>query len=319
MTGNPNDLEHPNDLDTIDGFSPADAPTARAHQERPVAPPSRAVARARRREREAHEAGDEPLEPWNSDAGGTPVPGVDGPDDRAGIGRYPAAEPSAHGVRSRSEPVLLEPEGKINLDGNLNLLLAQGYRVAFRLTGDARLAGQIAVDATRTAATAGNSASYCRIVVANATRMSISNPTPTSSGAEVSHAQHRARLRRDLARLDEAARCITALRHLVGMSPGLVAATVGATEDAVRSTTARWTPEDANSGADALLRGIDNWIGTGATEHSADAGVAPGSELGHLDDPRPPGFVLGSIGELDTGAPATEGTTDPSGTRADAP
>ena len=202
-----------------------------------------------------------------------------------------------------AEPLRLEPNGAENLDGLLNIHLADAYRIAFRLTGDPFRAELIAMDTTRHAASNGDPTTYRRLVAAGAVERSLA---ATPSGIDP-HAQHRARLSRDLARHSQRDRCVLALRHLAGLGAGTVAVAMGLDEDTARSVAAHWLPSDAAGNGDSMLVGIDNWI-TGDGDDDAAVGSDNSSPLDHLDDMESPRFSLRTVTELGIGQSADADT-----------
>lgn len=162
------------------------------------------------------------------------------------------------------------------------------YRVAYRLTGSSRRASAVADEAVNAAATARR-ASAGLGTIATAVGAAIEAVLGTADAvitADVDHdpyAQHRTRLRRDLARWSRSARLTLALRHLVGMSPGVVAEITGCEEDAIREVTRHWAPEDSALDQIIDLRGFGRLFGQiQAPDNPHGPALDP---LDHLDRP----------------------------------
>lgn len=151
-------------------------------------------------------------------------------------------------------------------------------RVCLRLVGIRGLANSIAREAINTSVTAQHPGGDPLIAMVNAVRACIEAPLPDEQ--RIPFYQHRARLRRDLARRGDQDRAILAMRHLVGVPPSGVAARLNVPESQVRETASQWWPDDSRVDSLALLRGIDSWISTDLG--SAAAGMT-GNELAHLD------------------------------------
>lgn len=156
------------------------------------------------------------------------------------------------------------------------------HRVALRLLGINRRASSIADESVQRAAGGGSADLSAVAASVEASVEAVLSLHPNVIDAESGfdpHAQHRARLRRDLRRWPPADRTTLALRHLVGLEPSTVAAITGRSENDVRAVTSHWSPEDAGSADDHLLRSIDTWIGAGlGAQHDRTA-----RHLAHLD------------------------------------
>lgn len=184
-----------------------------------------------------------------------------------------AADPEAFGYTHRSD-------GPAPTSSTPLTLLDQVYKACFRLLGVEGTANSIAGEAVGLSATP--SAPYGDAMLALTTAMNRCIGIELPDEERIPFHQHRARLRRDLARRDERDRAILALRHLVVMPPSAVAARLGVPESHVRETTSAWCPEDSRVDSLALLRGIDSWI---SSDLGDTAEAAPGTELSHLDPP----------------------------------
>ncbi|MBX7070370.1 MAG: hypothetical protein K1X38_13365 [Microthrixaceae bacterium] len=213
--------------------------------------------------------------PFDSDLTGSDLPSPVPSDPAFAPGPFEpgSADPEAFGHSHRSD-------GAAPTSATPVTLLDQVYKACFRLLGVEATANSIAAEAVGLSATP--SAPYGDAMLALTTAMNRCIGVELPDEARIPFHQHRARLRRDLARRDERDRAILALRHLVVMPPSAVAARLGVPESHVRETTSAWCPEDSRVDSLALLRGIDSWI-------SSDLGdtveAAPGTELSHLDPP----------------------------------
>ena len=153
------------------------------------------------------------------------------------------------------------------------------YKAVFRLTGVRMIAIAIAREAMAAAVTPATPLGDPLTAMTVAVAQSLACALPDEP--RIPYFQHRARLRRDLARRGDPDRAILAMRHLVSVPPSGVAARLNLPESQVREVASAWCPDDSRVDSLALLRGIDSWI-------SSDLGSAPtavgGSELAHLDD-----------------------------------
>lgn len=154
------------------------------------------------------------------------------------------------------------------------------YKACFRLTGIAVIAGELAAEAVRSSVTVLAPAGDPLTAMATAVRMAIECELPDEQ--RIPYHQHRARLRRDLARRSDRDRAILAMRHLVSVSPSGVASRLGVPESQVRETGSEWCPDDSRVDSLALLRGIDSWI---SSDLGSREGSHTGAELNHLDEP----------------------------------
>ena len=199
-----------------------------------------------------------------------------------------------------------------SLDAQTASLLRDAYRLAFRLTGTARMASNIAMAAAQSATANPDPRTHLNLMATHALKLclGVSSETPVDQSRVITHWEHRTRLRRELCRYSQHERTILALRHLIGLAPGTVAKVVGTDEESVRNVTARWVPSDAPSG-DSLLVGLDNWINAEeAAATSSLPSAPPGSELAALDDPFPPQFPRSELTALSAG-PSTGSTRTP--------
>jgi hypothetical protein len=153
------------------------------------------------------------------------------------------------------------------------------YKACFRLTGLAALASAIATNAVALSATPAAPAGDACLAMASAVQSCIDAEYPDER--RIPYYQHRARLRRDLARRPERDRAILAMRHLVGVPPSGVAARLDVPESQVREVGSAWCPDDSRVDSLALLRGIDSWI---SSDLGSVVGGQTGHELAHLDD-----------------------------------
>lgn len=154
------------------------------------------------------------------------------------------------------------------------------YKVCFRLTGVAAIAHDLARQAVRSSATATAPGGDPLTAMTTAVNLSIACELPDET--RIPYYQHRARLRRDLARRSDRDRAILAVRHLVVVPPSGVAARLGVAESQVRETGSEWCPDDSRVDSLALLRGIDSWI---SSDLGSSKGGFTGAELDHLDEP----------------------------------
>lgn len=152
-------------------------------------------------------------------------------------------------------------------------------RVCRRLVGIEAVARSIAVDAVDASTDAHHPDGDPSTAMAAAVRSCLAVDLPDER--RIPYYQHRARLRRDLARRSDRDRAILAMRHVVGVPPSGVAARLDVPESQVRETASAWCPDDSRVDSLALLRGIDSWISSDLG--SAAPGVT-GHELAHLDD-----------------------------------
>ena len=190
-----------------------------------------------------------------------------------------------------------------SLDAQTTSLLRDAYRLAFRLTGTARMASNIAMAAAQSATASPDPRTHLNLMATHALKLclGVSSEAPVDQSRVITHWEHRTRLRRELCRYSQQERTILALRHLIGLAPGTVAKVVGTDEESVRNVTARWVPSDAPSG-DSLLVGLDNWINADeAAATSSLPSAPPGSELAALDDPFPPQFPRSELTALSAG------------------
>lgn len=162
------------------------------------------------------------------------------------------------------------------------------HRVAYRLTGSSRRASAIADEAVNAAATARRADARLG-TIATAVGVAIEAVLATADAvitADVDNdpfAQHRTRLRRDLARWPRTSRLTLALRHLVGMSPALVAEVLGRDVADVREITRHWSPEDSTFDQVIDLRDYGRLFGR--VQETDPAPERPSDPLEHLDRP----------------------------------
>ncbi len=162
------------------------------------------------------------------------------------------------------------------------------HRVAYRLTGSSRRASAIADEAVNAAATARRADARLG-TIATAVGVAIEAILATADAvitSDVDHdpfAQHRTRLRRDLARWPRTSRLTLALRHLVGMPPEVVAEVLGREVADVREITRHWSPEDSTFDQVIDLRNYGRLFGQ-VQEADPTSGRAS-DPLDHLDRP----------------------------------
>jgi len=171
------------------------------------------------------------------------------------------------------------PAGPAPLAPPRDALLHDVERVCRRLVGIEAVARSIAVDAVGASTDAHHPDGDPSTAMAAAVRSCLAVDLPDER--RIPYYQHRARLRRDLARRTDRDRAILAMRHVVGVPPSGVAARLDVPESQVRETASAWCPDDSRVDSLALLRGIDSWISSDLG--SAAPGVT-GHELAHLDD-----------------------------------
>lgn len=148
-------------------------------------------------------------------------------------------------------------------------LLGELYRICYRLTGVvdlARAMSQVALEASQTPE---HPLGEPFVAVATAVAQCLDHPAPDDR--RIPYYQHRARLRRDLARRGAQDRAILAVRHLVGMPPSGVAAYLDVPESQVREVASAWCPDDSRVDSLAMLRGIDSWISSDLGSATAGA------------------------------------------------
>lgn len=209
--------------------------------------------------------------------GGAPV--LDGPawtDDDFGAEQFtPVAAGYLDEPTDPSPAPLFVPLGTPDAEPTL---YDDAHRVCARLCGVTGIAHELASRAVRSEED-GTPDGTVYAVISSAVSLALAQ-----SGIdrpEIPYRQHRARLRRELARHTERDRVILALRHLVGVPPVAVAARLGIQESLVREVGSAWRPADSRGDSSALLRGIDSWISSDLSR----ADVEPtGTELAHLDD-----------------------------------
>lgn len=164
------------------------------------------------------------------------------------------------------------------------------YQVAYRLTGSSRQASAIAdnaVDAAARArgADAGPAAIGAAVGSAVEAVVAAADAVLTADLDGDPFAQHRARLRRDLARWPRRERQTLALRHLVGLTPDLVAEVLGWEESDVRDVTKHWVADDSNLNAVIDLSDYGRLFGR--VRPAGSVGRHGRDPLEHLDRPQP--------------------------------
>jgi hypothetical protein len=177
-----------------------------------------------------------------------------------------------------------------NFHGQLQEIFDAAYRVAYRLLGSRGCA----IDVASVAVHRTNELNP-EHPIAHAVGLAVTEAIDyPANPANVDHAQHRLRLRRECRRYKLGDRTILGLRHLADHTPTGVSLLTGIDEDRVRTVTARWVPTDAISGSAAMLAAIDNWIGDGLVVHETPSDT---TLLEHLDG-EPHGLTLTSIHQV---------------------
>jgi len=161
------------------------------------------------------------------------------------------------------------------------------YRVAYRLTGSSRRSSAVADDAVGAAAAAEDAATGppAIAVAVDAALATVLATADAVIAADLDHdpyAQHRKRLRRELARWPRRERVTLALRHLVGMTPELIGDVVKWDESAVRDITRHWVPDDSALATAIDLRDYGRLFGQ---VRSAEPDPTTADPLDHLDRP----------------------------------
>ncbi len=156
------------------------------------------------------------------------------------------------------------------------LISDAAYRIGYRLTGLEGLAMWVAKASTAEAFNVSDPLHAIHEVAMRAVACALSvEDQPALMDAR--HAQHRARLRRDLRRHDTSAQGLLACRFLLELTMAQVVRTSGFAEVSVRAITSRWDSAD-DAGTGSLLGSIDTWTSTpiiSPPAHSLDFLDAP--------------------------------------------
>jgi len=160
--------------------------------------------------------------------------------------------------------------------GDHELLSDAAYRIGYRLTGLEGLALWVARSSTGEAFNVSDPLHAVHEVAVRAVLCALSvDDQPALTDAR--HAQHRARLRRELRRHDPSAQGLLACRFLLELSVAQVVRTSGYPEASVRGITSRWDSAD-DPAAGSMLGSIDTWTSTPAI-------LPPTHSLDYLDAP----------------------------------
>ncbi len=162
------------------------------------------------------------------------------------------------------------------------------YRVSFRLTGDRRVAAEIAV---RTLVQIETSARLSDPELADIAQSALTASLTYCSahpeiGASDTHQQQRARLRRELGRITDFEQSVLCLRHLVQLTPSRIAVVLGVRENLIREICQQWVAEDAPAPESTMLEGLAEWTDNDFSRSRSE--IESPHYFGHLDDPQPP-------------------------------
>lgn len=156
------------------------------------------------------------------------------------------------------------------------LLVDNVVTVAFGLTGSLTAADVVTADAVRQLDPASDSARRLHAATGFVIDECVGDRVPVDPNSDF--ADHRHRLRRDLARHDSATRVLLALRHLAGVPVDQLAVRLGVDTRAVVAASRRWMPDDSDPQDTTMIESLDRWL-SGAAAASPPAAPHPLSRL----------------------------------------